>query len=356
MDTRGIFIGATGQDVGKTTTCLGVMAGLRKQFSSVGFIKPVGQRHVSVNGVPVDKDVVLFKEHFQLEPSYSAMSPILLPRGFTRDYLDGKHCEKELLAKAASAYAHIVQQNEFTVVEGTGHVGVGSIVGLSNARIASLLNLDMIIVVPGGLGSTIDELALNIKMCTHYGVNVRGIIVNKVKPNKRDMILEYLPKALKRWNVPLIGCIPYDVILGHPSMRDFENLFGAKLLSGRNYQFRRFDVTRIGDRSLESFKECFQPRQLTIVPASREDLIMEVLGKGNDGSGLILTGRRGPSEAILKEISTTQIPVLYASTTSYRALEMITSFTAKIGIDDLFKIDEAIRVVEGSIDFDALIG
>jgi len=34
----------------------------------VGFIKPVGQRHVIVEGnLKVDKDVVLFKEYFGLD-------------------------------------------------------------------------------------------------------------------------------------------------------------------------------------------------------------------------------------------------------------------------------------------------
>ncbi len=60
-----IFIAATGQNVGKTTLCLGIMAALHKHFPSVGFIKPVGQQHVLVeNNLTVDKDVVLFKNYF----------------------------------------------------------------------------------------------------------------------------------------------------------------------------------------------------------------------------------------------------------------------------------------------------
>jgi len=48
MGRKAIFIAATGQNVGKTTICLGLPAGLRKRFSRVGFIKPVGQQHVEV--------------------------------------------------------------------------------------------------------------------------------------------------------------------------------------------------------------------------------------------------------------------------------------------------------------------
>ncbi len=75
-----IFIAATGQNVGKTTLCLGMLAALKKRYSSVGFIKPVGQLHVKVDDdVNVDKDVVLFKKYFHLPESWEDMSPVIVP-------------------------------------------------------------------------------------------------------------------------------------------------------------------------------------------------------------------------------------------------------------------------------------
>ena len=44
-----IYVAATKQHVGKTTTSLALMAGLQKRFPKVGFIKPVGQQHVTVH-------------------------------------------------------------------------------------------------------------------------------------------------------------------------------------------------------------------------------------------------------------------------------------------------------------------
>ena len=62
-----LYIAATNQHVGKTTTCLGLVSGLMKRSKSVGFLKPIGQEHVEIDtGIHVDKDVVLFKDHFQL--------------------------------------------------------------------------------------------------------------------------------------------------------------------------------------------------------------------------------------------------------------------------------------------------
>jgi dethiobiotin synthetase len=198
MNRRAIFISATGQNVGKTTLCLGLIAALQKRFNSIGFIKPVGQQHVKVDaGVNVDKDVVLFKKHFALDSSWSDMSPVIIPSGFTRDYLDGAIDSSTLLENIGSAFYKIASQNDYTVVEGTGHVGVGSIVGLNNAIVASHLKLETIIIASGGLGSAHDELALNIAMFHQLGVKIRGVILNRVLDDKRQMLLDYFPTSLK---------------------------------------------------------------------------------------------------------------------------------------------------------------
>ena len=46
-----VFVAATMQDQGKTTVSLGLMAALNRLYPPVGFIKPVGQRYVTVEGV-----------------------------------------------------------------------------------------------------------------------------------------------------------------------------------------------------------------------------------------------------------------------------------------------------------------
>ncbi len=364
MSDRSIFIGATGQDVGKTTLCLGIIAGLKKRYSRIGFIKPVGQQHVTVEpGVIVDKDAYLFKKYFNIESGWEQMSPVIIPSGFTREFLDGAVSESSLLKKIETGYHSIRSQHDYTVVEGTGHVGVGSIVELSNAKVASLLGLDMVIIASGGLGSAFDELAMNIALCKQHRVNVRGVILNRVYDDKREMISEYFPKALKRWNIPLLGCVPYDSFLSKPSIQDFEALFNTTLLSGAQHHFRHFESVRLSAGSVDTYKKEMIPNELIITPASREEIIRATLDKhrevfaseGKDfRGGMILTGRHPPSEAIIEEIRSVDIPILYAPICSYDAMKKITSFIAKIRLEDVLKIEKAIALVEHHIDFDLL--
>jgi len=68
---------------------------------------------------------------------------------------------EEQLELIKDGFDAIKTANDFVVVEGTGHVGVGSIIGLSNARVAKELGVDMVLVANGGIGSCFDELELN---------------------------------------------------------------------------------------------------------------------------------------------------------------------------------------------------
>lgn len=54
---RPIFVAATKQHVGKTSTSLALLSGLQKRFDKVGFIKPVGQQHVTVYSKLLGKEM-----------------------------------------------------------------------------------------------------------------------------------------------------------------------------------------------------------------------------------------------------------------------------------------------------------
>ena len=43
---------------------------------------------------------------------------------------------------------------------------------------ASLLDLDMVLVVNGGIGKAFDELSLNRQLCVEEGVHIRGVQVS----------------------------------------------------------------------------------------------------------------------------------------------------------------------------------
>src|ERR1039457_2586145 len=85
--TPRVFIAATRQNDGKTTTSLGLIAALKKNFPRVGYIKPVGQRFVEIEEQKIDEDTVLMDSVYQLNCPLVDMSPIAVEPDFTRKYL-----------------------------------------------------------------------------------------------------------------------------------------------------------------------------------------------------------------------------------------------------------------------------
>ena len=164
---RPIYVAATHQHVGKTTTSLALLSGLSKRFDRVGFIKPVGQQHVPVEvpvvgdgdrteTIRVDKDVCLVREHFGLNHcSYRSMSPCLIGSGYTKQFIDGNIRLDQQLDDIVRGFKDIDAASDVVLCEGTGHAGVGSLVGASNAKVASMLGADMILVANGGLGENL---------------------------------------------------------------------------------------------------------------------------------------------------------------------------------------------------------
>jgi dethiobiotin synthase len=360
-----LFIAATGQNVGKTTCCLGLVAAFRERYSSVGFIKPVGQESVEdKTGIHVDKDVLLFRSFFALDDPVEIMSPVLFPKGFTRDFLDGRVHKNELTLKIRSAYDQLYKRHPMMIIEGTGHIGVGSIVDLNNAQVAALLNVPMILVASGGLGSAFDALSINIAACEKHGVRVAGVILNRVFEEKRAMISQYMTKALERFNIPLLGCIPFDTLLSLPTMHDFELLFQTELMTGAEFRLRHFVQMRLAASPVEVHREAILPHQLIITPASREDIVLTTLTRYWDlriahpeddlELGLILTGKTPPAQTLVQEIQRAKIPMLYTPLGSFAAMKMINNHTAKIREADTDKIKEAIKVVASHVDLERI--
>src|ERR1044071_5607329 len=89
--TPRVFIAATRQNDGKTTTSLGLIAALQPRYPRVGYIKPVGQRFVEIAEQKIDEDTVLMDSVYRLNCPLVDMSPIAVEPDFTRKYLQSSN-------------------------------------------------------------------------------------------------------------------------------------------------------------------------------------------------------------------------------------------------------------------------
>src|SRR5688572_8575971 len=141
--TPRLFVAATQQNDGKTTTALGLFGAFLKRRGRIGFIKPVGQRFVEVDGQRIDEDSVLIDQTFQVHTPLEAMSPIAVEPDFTRRYIEQSNNEF-LTRRIQNSFDRSAWEKDFVIIEGTGHAGVGSVFDLSNARVAKVLGAKVV--------------------------------------------------------------------------------------------------------------------------------------------------------------------------------------------------------------------
>lgn len=335
--TPRVFIAATRQNDGKTTVSLGLIAALQKIYPRIGYIKPVGQRFVEIAEFKIDEDTVLMDSVYKLDCPLVDMSPIAVEPDFTRKYLESSNYEA-LAKKIQNAFDRVAWEKQFVLCEGSGHAGVGSVFDLSNAQVAKILGAKVVIVTRGGIGKPIDEVALNQALFEKAGVEIIGVIINKVTPDKLDYIAEFARRGLKRLGLELLGVIPHQQMLSRPTLQSIcEELDGEPLnKSGRRN--RMVDDVVVGAMSAENAVQFFKSGVLIITPGDREDLLLAAASSGKPLAGIVLTGNLRPSENVLKLIREMSFPVLLVKDDSYEVASKVHNLIVKTRPDDAEKI------------------
>lgn len=361
--TKRIFVAATRMNDGKTTTCLGLFAALQSLYPRVGFIKPVGQRFIEVDGHQVDEDSFLLDTIYNVHVPLESMSPVTVDGTFTRRFLKSPDLMRaSLVDKICRAFDRVSWEKDFTLIEGTGHAGVGAVFDLSNARVAKLLNAKVILVTPGGIGRPIDEVALNKALFDKEGVEVIGVILNKVEMDKAPLIAEYAGLGLSRLGVPLLGVLPVQKMLSAPNLSQIAAEIDGKWLNAKNAGAKQ-RVTRVvvGAMTAKGVVDYLLPGMLIITPGDRDDIILAAISSAQlspDKSiaGIVLTNDIPPHPKLLELLARTDISVIAAKEESYTITSKINSMTVKTQPQDTDKIPVIKKLITDHVDMKQLLG
>lgn len=362
MKTKNIYVAATSQHVGKTTSTLGLVALMHSLGIKVGYCKPVGQKYVNTSNIKVDKDAFLFADVMKFELHSDVHSPVILGKGATEKFLDNPNEYSHFHDNILKAKKSLEDCYEMVIYEGTGHPGVGSVVGLSNADVADMLQAGVIIVVEGGIGSTIDMLNLCLAEFERKEVPIIGVIVNKVRPDKIEKIRKYISIWLDKKGLLLLGVMPYDESLAWPLMSTIvkatqgEVLYNAHKLANKIEDYLAGSL--IGMETLKSSEDL-----LLVVSSQRVDAAIQKIMrmsenlemKGSPLSGIILTGVADFETETLDYIMQHQIPVVRTPLDTYGAVTQISRIEVKINTRTPWKIEKAIEMIKENIDFDLIL-
>jgi len=357
---KNIYISSIYQNAGKTTVALGFYKIFRERKLSPAFLKPVGQQTVVTGGMDIDKDSFLLASVYRCR-GLKEMSPVTIGRGYTEKYILSPNKE-ELRDKILSAFAKLSRGHRSMIIEGTGHAGVGSVVDVSNADVAKMLGSKVIIVAEGGIGKCIDEVMLNKALFDLKGVEVLGVIVNKVLPEKFERIKEILTVGFQRKGLRLLGCIPMDPLLRDPTVEQVMQKLKLRLLCGKQNLNKRICNTIVAAMEPANMVGHITAGTLVLASGDRIDNIMVavtshliVQSKRKKIVGIILTGGLQPDEKIMRLLKRSGIPVMVTDQETYKIAGQIDNMVCKIQNSDLDKIHEARSLVQRYVDIDELI-
>ncbi|MHB0857506.1 MAG: AAA family ATPase [Anaerolineae bacterium] len=378
-----VFVVGTDRNIGKTVTCIGIIAKLLSDeygytMDDIGFIKPVGQQTISVTNpdgrsMQADKDAALVTSLLGIECcGYEHMSPVVWQEGVTATFID-ESAERDpqegrvaFLEQIRDAYEHVAAGKRTVIVEGTGQPGVGSVAGVSNADVINALRdmgvpVFVILVTRAGIGSTIDQVFPYLLALDHMGTEVDGLVINGVIPAKMDKVRHYLEAyygsmfqrlygdRLTVQKAPrILGFVPSIPELRYPTMRliaedlakeresHIEIIAPADFETGAIRLVRKLKVISL-DFGYEPFLE---PGDAVIVGVNANDVILALLllhermvrKYGSGLSGLILSCKHvgGLSQQIRDLILSGDLPAVTVAYDSAEIVQHVEGMTVKI--------------------------
>jgi len=347
--TKRLFIAATEQNDGKTTVSLGIFGALRKTQGRIGFIKPVGQRFVEIEGHKIDEDTVLIDQTYGIAAPLDAISPIAVEPDFTRKFIQQANTDL-LVRRIQNSFDRAAWEKDFVIIEGTGHAGVGSVFVLSNAKVARLLDSKAILITRGGIGRPIDEVSLNRAVFEKEGVELIGVILNKIHPEKYDYVVEFAQRGFARLGIELLGSIPSDPLLSHPTLGQVCKVVNGEFINAKTSSRRLVRHVLIGDMATGHLLTLFRPGTLLITPGDRDDIVLAALSHAAKHPrvvcGLVMSYGQQPHESVMKLLHESDLPVISSPLDSYTIASTLHSMTVKTLPGDNEKIQRIQTLVE----------
>ncbi len=356
-----LYITGTQKDVGKTTLSVGLSHKFRQKGLKVGYIKPLGQRVKEVGGQSLHDDALVISKILG-DPSHTqAEIALALPRGRVEKQIFNMN-STELMEKIRGYCDVLKRDHDVVIIEGMGHVAMGSCVGVSGADVARIAGAKAILVTGGGIGKTIDEIALCSQFLVSNGADFLGTIINKVWPDKYDRISSATTQGLENLGIRSFGVVPYQEKLANPTMRQVLDRIGGELIGGEANLDNVVEKTIVAAMESRHMIGYLKRGTLVITPGDRTDNILAALSTNilsdmheTTMSGLLLTGGFRPDETCMRLINDSGLPTILTDGDTYSVGSQYFETVFKITPENDNKIQAAVDLMEQYVDIEAIL-
>ncbi|MCX5885675.1 MAG: dethiobiotin synthase [Proteobacteria bacterium] len=205
---RGIFITGTDTGVGKTLISGSLASALRKQGMNVGVMKPVESGCSRVEGRLIPSDALFLKEFSRSNDDIDLINPYRLEHPLAPAAAAEMEGVKIELKRIEDAYNRMERNHDLMLVEGAGGLLVPLGDSLLIVDLIKSLRLPALVIACSSLG-TINHTLLTLRTAEVSGIEVLGVIINHVTPD-RGLAEETCVSSIKKFTrVPILGVFPF---------------------------------------------------------------------------------------------------------------------------------------------------
>ncbi len=214
---RGIFITGTDTGVGKTVVACALAAWGRHQGLDVGVMKPVatgGRFDAKVTTRRwVSDDAKRLAWAAGVDDPWPLVNPVCFQEPLAPWTAAMRARAPIRLDVVLEAFRLLSTRHRVLIVEGVGGLCVPLGPRVTVADLAKHLGLPLVLVARPGLG-TLNHTLLTLSCARHYGLRIRGLIVNYTHPPSREPMARLAeqtnPPMIKRMaQVPVVGELPF---------------------------------------------------------------------------------------------------------------------------------------------------
>ena len=335
------------EGAGKTSVIVGLGKALGKPF---GYMKPFGDRLLYRKKRLWDYDSALIANIFDL-----GESPEDISLGFDHSKLRFMYDEAETRKKLGELLSHIEKDREIVFIEAGRDLGFGISVNLDAISLARHTDASLVIVTGGDERTILDDVTFVRNHLNLEGVSFAGIIVNRAY-DVEDFKTTYAP-TIAGLGVQVLGVIPFEAELTHPSVGFLSDILFAKVIAGEVGLMTVAKNIFVGAMSADAARRhpsFGKPRKLVITSGDRSDMILASLE--GDTAGLILTNNISPSSTIIAKATQMNVPLLLVPDDTYQVAKQIDDTQYLLKRDEAEKIELLEKLVRENVNLPAILG
>lgn len=349
---RSVLISSTDLFSGKSAVCMALALKLKENGLKVGYMKPVGNIIVDVNGELVDDDALNMKKMLGLEESPDDISPILFTQQLLEDVLEGK--DKQLAQKLKKTFKHVSGNKDVVIIEGAGEVSGSSVLGLSDADVARITGSKIILVSKYCDEFSVDRIITYMKLLPE-DVNLLGIIFNNITSERMGFVREKVSPYFERKGTKVLGIIPKNKSLQSVSAREIADGLNGQILAGSNNLNATVDNVVVGAMAPDSAIKVFRRKRnrAVITGGDRGDLQIAALEAGI--KIIVLSGNLYPPSQVLGRAEEMGVPVILAPEDTMTLIDRMEHLLHRVRMKNHQKVDLMKDMFDENVETDKII-